>query len=688
MVDFMLPTGGSTHALVVEPLAARPPLNPNLRTVVRKLEALGATINGDQAIAILAGADLTIDDVENFVSTKVDGYSRRRVARTETFELLVMTWLHGQGSGAHDHAGSVSAFKILRGTADETRYVQGADSLVDPVGTRQLHAGEVGIDPGDVIHAVRNGHEELLVTVHVYAPPICELRRFTPRPQGAAPAAAFLRCRQVDAPQVTIVGGGFSGAMVATQLVRKAAGSGLTIHLVMLDRQASVAEGAAYRTPDTRHLLNVPVSGMSAWPDRPDDFLEWAQQRDSSVTPYSFIPRRTYGEYLRATFLDAIARAGPRVSVEVRRAEADSIERRDRAGWRVHCGESQPIEADVVVLATGHRPLVDPLSGCWTGSRARYIEDPWSSLMLTAIEKDESVCLLGTGLTAIDVLQSLGGSSRSAPVMAFSRRGLVPAAHTLDPLPRIDPCGWLEPLLHAEAEITTRAVARNLRRAVREAELAGHDGRQVIDGLRPHISKIWRVLPPRERSRFLRHVRAFWEVVRHRMAPTVAQEVKAATEAGVFNVAAARILSARGAMDGVTLTVRRRGRSVHESHRFDWIVNCTGPGAGGESPFPASVAGLIDAEYLETDPDHLGVRSTPEGQAVVDGRVLEDLVLIGSLRRPDNWESTAVPELRLQAVLAAEAILKLLQRSPRSSSASGPLMSSAVSEDDATRTIL
>jgi uncharacterized NAD(P)/FAD-binding protein YdhS/predicted metal-dependent enzyme (double-stranded beta helix superfamily) len=662
-------------------LTAASNLNHNLRAIVRQLEALGGGITGDQVTAILARADLTFHDVDAFVTTKLEGYSRRRVARTEAFEMLVMTWLPGQGSGAHDHADSVSAFKMLRGTAEETRYAQAVDTLVDPVGTRQLREGEVGIDPGNVIHAVRNEQDGgLLVSVHVYAPPIRELRRFTLRAESPAPVRAFLRRRQPSAPRVAIVGGGYSGAMTAVQLVRKATRSGMPVHLVILDRQTSIAEGAAYRTPDPRHLLNVPASGMSAWPDRSDDFLEWAKQRDSSVVAHSFMPRRTYGEYLRTTFLDAIAEAGPQVSVEIRREEADTIERRGQSGWRVHCKQSQPIEADIVVLATGHRSLVDPLSGRWSGSRARYIEDPWSSLTLTAIEKAESVCLLGTGLTAIDVLQSLGGSARSARVMAVSRRGLLPAAHAPAPLVPIDPRGWLEPLLRTDTEITTRALTRNIRSAVRGAEAAGQDGRQVIDGLRPYISQIWSALSPQERTRFLRHARAFWEVARHRMAPTVAEEVTAATQAGVFSVAAARILSARGDMDGATLTVRRRGQSVHESHRFDWIVNCTGPGSGRKSEFPPSVARLIDTGYLEADPDSIGVRSTPEGHAIVDARVIGDLILIGSLRKPDNWESTAVPELRLQAALAADAIIQQVTRSTSPSVHAGSMNSEAAQD--------
>jgi uncharacterized NAD(P)/FAD-binding protein YdhS/predicted metal-dependent enzyme (double-stranded beta helix superfamily) len=627
-----------------------------LPSFLAELEALEGRITADAVIEILARSGLDIDDVAPFVAPQQDTYSRRRVVRTEAYEVLVMTWLPGQGSGAHDHAGSVSAFKILRGTAHETSFAPAADSLVDPIGTRELHEGEVGLDAGDLVHAVRNdcSRKEPLVSIHVYAPPIPEQRRFTTRSAGPVPADAFLRRRMPGAPVVAIVGGGFSGAMVAAQLLRRAAQSGAPLHVAIIDRQTSIAEGAAYRTSDSRHLLNAPAAGMSAWPDRPDDLLRWAKDRDSSVGPYTFLQRHAYGEYLRTTFFEAVEQAGPRSSVEIRREEADVIERVEN-GWRVHCSESQSIEAQVVVLATGHRPPMDPLDGRWSGSRARYIEDPWSSLALTAIEADESVCLLGTGLTAMDVLQCLVGRGRTAAVVGLSRRGLVPAAHAQTALPWIDSLSWLEPLLRAGSGITTRAITRRIRDAVRAAESTGQDWRQVIDGLRPHISEIWQALPPHERKRFLRHARAFWEVTRHRMAPTVAEEVRKAADAGIFSAAAARVLAARGTLDGVTLTVRRRGESAPEALEFDWIVNCTGPGQ--EIGLPSVVAGLVDAGFLEEDSLGLGVRSTSDSRALVDDRVIEDLVVIGSLRKADMWESTAVPELGLQAALAANAII-------------------------------
>jgi uncharacterized NAD(P)/FAD-binding protein YdhS len=55
------------------------------------------------------------------------------------------------------------------------------------------------------------------------------------------------------------------------------------------------------------------------------------------------------------------------------------------------------------------------------------------------------------------------------------------------------------------------------------------------------------------------------------------------------------------------------------------------------------------------------VRSNADGRAIVQGRIIEDLVLIGSLRKADEWESTAVPELRVQVALAADAVLHRIE---------------------------
>jgi uncharacterized NAD(P)/FAD-binding protein YdhS len=394
---------------------------------------------------------------------------------------------------------------------------------------------------------------------------------------------------------------------------------------------------------------------MSAWPDLPTDFLEWAQNRDPAVTPYSFLPRQVYGDYLHETLFRTIANAGANTSVEIRCDEVESVAR-EAGAWQVQCKASDALHADAVVLATGHRAPDDPLGRVWAGTRARYIHDPWAALALAAIAPDESVCILGTGLTAVDVLQTLLRSSHTAPVLAVSRRGLMPVAHAQRPLPPVDPRPWLDQLLHAPS-LSIRDLVHAVRREAYQSGSGGEDWRRVIDGLRQFTPLIWQALALPERKRFMRHARAHWEVVRHRLAPAVAENVRMARDAGIFATLAARVVSARGEANGVTLGINGRGKSTVVRRKFEWVVNCTGPGSGGGFSMGPLLEELARNGSLQRDPLGIGVRTTDDGRALVDGKVTDGLLVVGTLRKPDLWESTAVPELRHQADRAAAAIL-------------------------------
>lgn len=641
-------------------MSNEPELSETLRTLVDELESAGEVVLRAHAVAALGRADVVWDDVAPFVQPSPLGYARRRIARTDAFELLVMTWLPGQGSVPHDHAGSICALRIVRGRLRESFYSPARDGLVDRVQATELTCGEVIVDASDHIHSLINdpAAPETLVTLHVYAPPLAELRRFAARPEGASAPTPFRREPKVGAPVVAIVGGGFSGTLVAAHLMRLATEANKSVHVVVYDRQASYGEGAAYRTVDGRHLLNVPASNMSAWPDRPADFLEWAKARDSSVAPGDFLPRKLYGDYVRQAFVSAANAASDDVSAEIRREEVQTIEKNDKdeKGWKLFAGDA-PQMASALVIATGHRPPDDPLRSRWTGPRTRYVEDPWASLALSAVRADERVLLLGTGLTSVDVLLTLSKLPRSADVIAVSRRSLWPEIHATTPKPAIDPRPWLDPLF--ERGLSARALLRHVRDAVQQAQQTLGDWRPAIDGLRPHLSRIWQSLSEQERSRFLRHVRAFWEVRRHRMAPKIGAVVTDAIERGGLTTLAGRVRSAVATRDGVEVTVQRRASDVIETIRVDWVVNCTGPGAGALA-IPPALAALIAAGHLEPDPHGLGVRTDADGCALAAGLSLGNLAVVGTLRKADLWESTAVPELRLQAASAARAIARHL----------------------------
>jgi uncharacterized NAD(P)/FAD-binding protein YdhS len=73
----------------------------------------------------------------------------------------------------------------------------------------------------------------------------------------------------------------------------------------------------------------------------------------------------------------------------------------------------------------------------------------------------------------------------------------------------------------AGTPLTTLALLRTLRLEIKHCEAAGGDWRSVIDGLRPQVQALWQALPLQEKRRFLRHLRPYWEVHRHRAAPPV-----------------------------------------------------------------------------------------------------------------------------------------------------------------------
>jgi Cysteine dioxygenase type I len=219
--------------------ALRVDSSDRLSELVIKLESLRGRLSERAIINAVETSGVRLEDVAPFILPTPHPYGRRRVARTDDFEVLVMTWLPGQSTGVHDHAGAASVFKILQGTAREMIFEQKPDTLVRPRASRQLHLGDIGCDAGSVIHEVNNDADaELpLVSLHIYAPPLPEMRRFARHGERHESVAAFRSGCDPATPVVAIVGGGFSGTMVAAQVARRSAQLARPLHLVLVDRQ-------------------------------------------------------------------------------------------------------------------------------------------------------------------------------------------------------------------------------------------------------------------------------------------------------------------------------------------------------------------------------------------------------------------------------------------------------------------
>jgi uncharacterized NAD(P)/FAD-binding protein YdhS len=684
-----------------------------LAWLVGELDACKGPIDESTAWRVLGKADLTPAEVAPYVEERAGSYARRCVVRRENYELLVLTWMPSQGSVAHDHSGSLCGLKVVAGNLTEQHFDEGPDGhvrlacaarppneqnssepgRVAPVvpearnrifsptgptrpgsethaqvhrtwttGITQVGTGQIIVDPGVIVHALRNDSTtDLLVTVHIYSPPLPEVRRYAVADHP--PAAVFVRKPAAGARVVAIIGGGFTGTMALANLLRFANQSNQPLHIAMIDGQAAFGEGVAYRTNDARHLLNVPAGRMSAWPDLPDDFLEHVRSTDASVKPTDFLPRKIYGRYVRQTLMRVAESAGVHLSVEIIRDEATALSPLPASGWTIETAAGRSVRADVTAITLGHRPPDDPFLRRWTGPRNRFVANPWAALVLSQIGRDEPVLLLGSGLTAVDAILTLDHPDRTGKLVAVSRRGLMPMPHSREPLPAMDLSNLIAELLDPNTPLTVRRLVSDIRQKVAEAAQSNTDWRQVIDGLRSAVPKLWTRLDLAQRSRFLCHVRSFWEIHRHRMAPAVADTIARLRREKKLEVVAGALLSAKADEHGVDVTLSCRGGSTTKAIRVSWVINCTGPGVQNRHGTHPVLRPLIQAGILCDDELSLGLRTDEVGRAIdANGRIHETLLVAGTLRKSTLWESTAVPELCQQAqVIAKAALANLVQ---------------------------
>ncbi|WP_165186096.1 FAD/NAD(P)-binding protein [Caulobacter soli] len=448
-------------------------------------------------------------------------------------------------------------------------------------------------------------------------------------------------------PVVAVIGAGFSGVMTALHLLRHAE----AVKVVLVERRSPIGLGAAYATDDPAHRLNVRAGNMSAWPDQPDDFVAWLKDQDLDIGSGGFATRGDYGRYLQgmlSSFAGSPEAAG---RLMITPDEITAIAP-DGDGWTLTCAMGRTISADAVVLALGNPPPRAPEAvGPDLEASNLYVADPWRWSVDTAPEGEGPILLLGSGLTMIDAALSLDRLAPGRPLIALSRRGLVPREHQGAP-PSPTPAAPPSSLSPLAALAWLRATAEH------------HGWRTAIDAVRPATQNLWRGWSLKRRAAFLRHARAFWDVHRHRLSPVVAERLARMRADGGLRVLAGK-LDRVDLLEGGRIGViwRPRGETATWRLEVDMLVNCTGPSADIERSTEPLIAALVGAGLIRADPLRLGLDIDTDHRALrADGRTHETLFAVGPITRGALWEINAVPDIRVQAAQAAASVLTALAR--------------------------
>jgi uncharacterized NAD(P)/FAD-binding protein YdhS len=178
--------------------------------------------------------------------------------------------------------------------------------------------------------------------------------------------------------------------------------------------------------------------------------------------------------------------------------------------------------------------------------------------------------------------------------------------------------------------------------------------------------RIWREASLLERRRFLRHLRPWWDVHRHRMAPPVAARIEQMRAAGGLDIAAGRLIGAAAAgeaSEAVTVAWRERGGGAIRK-TFGRVINCTGSGSNMRGAHAGLIRALIERGEARIDCLGLGLDVDGTGRLHAgDGALQPNLFALGPITRGAFWESMAVPDIRIQAANLAERLVSAVQSS-------------------------
>ncbi len=447
---------------------------------------------------------------------------------------------------------------------------------------------------------------------------------------------------------VVIIGGGAAGCLTAIQIHKNHPEK--TIVIVEPDER-KMARGVAYGKHFIHQPLNVRVKGMSADPDHAEHFENWLTENQTRY-PYfefdrdSFVARSIYGDYLEEYFKEALEKSNGRISVHV--DKVISVSERSHS-YRVSTSKKD-FQSSCFVLATGNfLPKELPIPTGHLNER-HYFSNPWRNDLYEKIGTKQDVFIVGSGLTAVDIILGLHARKHGGKIHLISRNGYLPLTHK-HPTKHFftDPSALLSGNIHR--------IFSAIREEMKSLKQSDAKWQDVIDSMRAFTAKSWESLDNDHKKIFLKRLKPFWEIHRHRIPERSLTLLKSLKKQD-------RLHHHKGNLSKIEVSEMKMEIHFRKDNGdivvpADIVINCTGPDSDFRKQGSELYHQLFSELDLSTDIFHLGLSCTPKGELKKsDGSTLKNSFCIGSLRKGTLWESTAVSDIRIQAKEIASLIGK------------------------------
>lgn len=461
--------------------------------------------------------------------------------------------------------------------------------------------------------------------------------------------------------QIAILGGGFSGVVLAVQLAKQLQ---CPCKILLIDSNINFNKGIAYNPYSLKHILNVPAGKMSAFPEDSQHFVTWLINNYNEYKGISqdllvnaYVPRYIYGRYLQSLWQECIGQAASKnSSLHVIDAKVTDMDvRASSVGLVLSTGEC--IDADYCVLATGNTlPRNIPIKNTAYYNSSSYFQNPWDVRAVEQLVNDKPVLIIGNGLTMVDTVFGLLEHGFTNTIYALSIKGFSVLPH------RYGGMAYTKLTEEFYPNITLRELVRLVNKHVKLVRTMGLSAESVIDSLRPYSQQLWKGFSLEEKRIFLSRLRHLWGVARHRVPLHIHDKLQQLKIEGRLQVKAATIVDIEQRGDEVLVSYYDKKRNTQEQLTVSRVINCTGPETDIERLDKHILTACLKKGIVVPDELKLGIKADTTTFRVQDarGKLHHHLFAIGTLLKGELWETTAVPELRVQAATIAAQLVSLV----------------------------
>lgn len=360
--------------------------------------------------------------------------------------------------------------------------------------------------------------------------------------------------------ELVIIGDGFAAAVMATHLLR----NGVAASSITLIGPRELGKGNAYGCDSRFFRLNVREDLPIIFSEDPLHFSRWAQKHVNDAHAKTdagyFYRRQDFGRYV-SELINHESKSSQPEHIKARVLGISGTE----SSWCLELDDQSVLSTRHLIIATGNPPPTWP---CTVPSpkaatpSTKLIENPWTGSALEVIHSQEDVILLGGGLTALDVINTLVERKHLGMIYVVSPRAALPPAQA----------NWERKTQPTWPQnLTPAKMVRFMRNYLPSASTASPEWQGAWEELRANINTIWQQFSPYQKRSLFKRLGWLWNLYRFRASPqTIASYERLRAKNQIqFTLGRAKEIQFSQSQAKVLLA---NGAEV----MGDRIINCTG----------------------------------------------------------------------------------------------------------------